>query len=118
MLNSSFRKILLRQPRLGVVKESNNPKDFMYLIHVRKGDVAYQIENPKDLEDKIKDKKDTKRYFSEELQDEFKIYALAQLGIEFLSFKADIDNLEKAQKIFDNSFYEKMDKFLGSEHSV
>jgi len=112
MLKSSFKRVLLRQPRLAIPKESNDPKDLFSIIDIRKGNKLYQIQDPIDLQRKIKDKNYTKRYFSEEIQEEFKIYGLALLGIEFLSFRAEINDLEEAQKIFDKSFYKKVQEYL------
>jgi len=114
-LKDAFMRILSMQPKLGIVKISNKPEGLFRIINIRKGDEMYRIDSEIDLKNKINDKKYIKTYFSDELNEDFKIYGLARLGIEFLLYKAEIEEAQKAEIIFANSFYKKVQEYFTEE---
>ena len=111
-LKDAYRHIAFQNRLFCKMKESNEPlKDdyFLSVVHFRRGDELLQ-HSPRQsiVEEFLKDKTITTRYLTSELvDDELKLLALANLGIEFLLMTCCFEDVEEARQIFNEAMEKK-----------
>ena len=105
--------VIYEAPETGQIKEHNNPNDLVKLQFAFKeaGNFteAVQITNT-NLQEVLNDPAIIKRYVSEALMEDFDIFSLAKLGIEYLHMACDMDGHEEARQIYYKAFKKTLNK--------
>ena len=117
-LRDAIRQILLQCPNFSIVNQSEtlNDDDYISIIDCIKKDKEFIkkiiIENQQHLGKLIKDKSIIKRYFSSEIPRHLKYLALISLGIEWLSYTCQIEDMREGMMILDEKIIEEKEKLL------
>jgi hypothetical protein len=115
-LKDAERQILLQCPQFSIAKQNNtlNDDDYISIIDCIKKDKDFMkrviIENKQHLEKLVKDKSVIKRYFSSEMPSNLKYLALMSLGIEWLNYSCQIEDMREGMKILDEKVNEEKEK--------
>ena len=103
-LKDAIRSILLETPRFAIAKEENEvDDDFILIIEFIKKEKGIakkiNIKNQKHIEELVRDKSILKRYFSSEIPDNLKYLALMTLGLEWLFYFCQNEDINKSREI-------------------
>lgn len=116
-LKDAIRSILLETPKFAVVKEGYKiDDDFISIIEFIKKDndttKKINIENQKHIEELVKDKSILKRYFSSEIPNNLKYLALIALGIEYLFFTCEFEDINESREILYKKINEERERLI------
>ena len=103
-LKDAIRSILLETPRFSITKEDYKvDDDFISIIDFIKKDnniaERINIKNQKHIEELVRDKSILKRYSSSEIPNNLKYLALMVLGIEWLYYTNQFEDINEAKDI-------------------
>lgn len=116
-LKDAIRSILLETPMFAIVKEGYKiDEDFISIIDFIKKDKdiseKISIKNQKHIEELVRDKSILKRYFSSEIPNNLKYLALLSLGLEFLFYTCQIEDINEGRKILYKKINEEREKLF------
>lgn len=103
-LKDAIRGILLETPRFAIAKEGYEiDDDYISIIDFLKKNTDFtekvNIKNQKHMEELVIDKSILKRYFSSEIPDNLKYLALMALGIEWLYYTCQMEDINESKEI-------------------
>lgn len=117
-LKDAIRSILLETPIFSIVKEGNKvDDDFISIIEFFKKNKNYtkkiNIKDQKHIEKLVIDESISKRYFSSEIHDNLKYLALMTLGLEWLFYFCELEDINESRDILYKKIYEEKEKLIG-----
>ena len=116
-LKDAIRNILLETPKFAIIKEGYEiDDDFISIIEfIKKGkgiNKKINIKDQKHIEELAKDKSITKIYFSSEIPNNLKYLALMFLGLEYLFYTCQIEDINESREILYKKINEERENIL------
>ena len=116
-LKDATRSILLETPRFAIAKEGYKiDDDYISIIDFLKKNTDFtervNVKNQKHIEELAKDKSILKRYFSSEIPDNLKYLALMALGIEWLYYTCQMEDINESREILYKKINEEKEKLV------
>ena len=107
LLKDATRSLLLQKPTLLSIPKQGYKidNDYLSIIDFIKDNCKIQQKDYQHIQKLIEDKSVLKRYFSNEIAEEFNYLPFIQLGIEFLLEHAEFEDAQKGKIILEKIIY-------------